>query len=212
MLGSLFIDPMRALTFAAAHLFAGSLGGGNFVVSLAARIAFMPLTLRLARREEERRRILTRLNPEIERLKKRFAQQPQKLAEAVHALHQREGIEPIDREAILGGLARLPVIGGIYGALRSLPRLGSFAWIADLARPNLPLALLVTAGSATAAYIARNGTSARGMVASTLVGAAISLVFLWHMSSAVALSWGASVTGDIVQSVVLRRERRRAAR
>ena len=208
MLSSLFADPMRALIFAAAHLFGGSLGGGIFAVSLAARFVFMPLTLSLARRAHARQQLLDGLKPEIERLKQRHAKQPDKLIEAIHAAHQREGIQPVDTTALLGGLARLPVLGGIYGALRSI-RLGSFAWIADLTKPNLPLALLVTAGSASSTYIATHGGTTRTLVASAIVGSAISLAFLLHMSSAVALSWGASVVGDVVQNLVLRRERRR---
>jgi YidC/Oxa1 family membrane protein insertase len=209
MFSSLFADPMRALIFAAAHLLGGSLGGGIFAVSLAARCVFMPLTLRLARRARERQRILDRLQPELARLKTRHAQQPDKLVEAIHAAHQREGIEPVDRQALLGGLARLPVLGGIYGALRSIPRLGSFAWVADLAKPNLPLALLVTAGSAASTYIAGHGGPTRTLALSAIVGSAIGLAFLLHMSSAIALSWAASVLGDVVQNVVLLRERRR---
>jgi YidC/Oxa1 family membrane protein insertase len=211
MFGSLFADPMRALIFAAAHVLGGSLGGGVLAVSVAVRIAFLPLTLRLARRERERRQILARIEPELAKARKKHAKQPDRLAEALHALHQREGIEVVDRQALLGGFARLPAAAGIYGALRSIRQLGSFAWITDLAKPNLPLALLVTTGSSISAYIASHGlgTNARAVVASTIVGAAISLAFLLHMSSAVALSWGASVAGDVVQSVVLVRERRR---
>jgi YidC/Oxa1 family membrane protein insertase len=209
MFSSLFADPIRALIFAAAHLFGGSLGGAIFAVSLAARFAFFPLTLRLARRAREQQKIRDRLEPEIARLKTRHARQPEKLVEAIHGVYQREGIQPVDTQAVLGGLARMPVIGGIYGALRSIPRLGSFAWIADLAKPNLPLALLVTAGSAASTYIASHGGSTRTLAISALVGSAISLAFLWHMSSAIALSWGASVVGDAVQSAVLLRERRR---
>ena len=161
MFSSLFADPIRALIFAAAHLFGGSLGGAIFAVSLAARFAFFPLTLRLARRAREQQKIRDRLEPEIARLKKRHARQPEKLVEAIHGVYRREGIQPVDTQAVLGGLARMPVIGGIYGALRSIPRLGSFAWIADLAKPNLPLALLVTAGSAASTYIANHGGATR---------------------------------------------------
>jgi YidC/Oxa1 family membrane protein insertase len=209
MFSSLFADPIRALIFAAAHLFGGSLGGAIFAVSLAARFAFFPLTLRLARRAREQQKIRDRLEPEIARLKKRHARQPEKLVEAIHGVYRREGIQPVDTQAVLGGLARMPVIGGIYGALRSIPRLGSFAWIADLAKPNLPLALLVTAGSAASTYIANHGGATRTLAVSAIVGSAIGLAFLLHMSSAIALSWGASVVGDVVQNVVLLRERRR---
>jgi YidC/Oxa1 family membrane protein insertase len=211
MFSSLFADPMRALIFAAAHLFGGSLGGGVLAVSLVVRVAFFPLTIRLARRDRERRQIMARLEPEIAKLKAKYAKDPNKLAEATHAIYQREGIQVIDGHAVLGGLARLPAVGGIYGALRSIRQLGSFGWIADLAKPNLPLAMLVTTGSAISAYLASHGlgTSERALFASTVVGAAISLAFLLHMSSAVALSWAASVAGDVVQNVVIMRADRR---
>lgn len=212
MLSALFADPMRALIFAAAHLFGGSLGAGIFAVSLAARFVYMPLTLRLARRARERQKVLDGLKPEFDRLRKRFARQPEKLAVAIQAVHHREGIPPVDTGALLGGLARLPVLGGIYGALRSMRGLGPFAWITDLAKPNLPLALLVTAGSAISTYVANHGGATRTVAVSAIVGSAIGLAFLWHMSSAIALSWSASVVGDVVQSVVLGRERRRAER
>lgn len=211
MFSSLFADPMRALIFAAAHLFGGNLGGGVLAVSLAVRVAFLPLTIRLARRDRERRRIMARLEPEIAKLKTKHAKQPNRLAEATQAIYRREGIEVVDGQALLGGLARLPAVGGIYGALRSIRPLGSFAWIADLAKPNPPLAILVTTGSAISAYVASHalGTNERAVVASTIVGAAISLAFLVHLSSAVALSWAASVAGDVVQNVVLVRAERR---
>src|SRR5215831_13858407 len=172
MFSSLFADPMRALIFAFAHLFGGNLGASIFAVSLAARFVFMPLTLWLARRARARQTILDGLKPEIARLTKRYAKQPEKLAEAIHAAHRREGIEPVDTPSLLGGLARLPVLGGIYGALRSM-RLGSFAWIADLAKPNLPLAILVAAGSAASTYIATHGGTTRTLVASVVIGSAI---------------------------------------
>ena len=211
MFSSLFIDPMRALIFAAGHLFGGSLGGGVLAVSLAVRVAFLPLTIRLARRDRERRRIMARLEPEIAKLKKRFGREPNKLAEATQAIYRREGIQLIDGQSLLGGFARLPAVGGIYGALRSIRHMGSFGWIADLAKPNLPLAILVTTGSAISAYVASHGlgSSGRAVVTSTIVGAAVSLAFLLHMSSAIALSWAASVAGDVVQNIVLVRAERR---
>jgi predicted anti-sigma-YlaC factor YlaD len=69
--------------------------------------------------------------------------------------------------------------------------------------------LLVTAGSAASTYVATHGASARTLAISTIVGSAIGLAFLLHMSSAIALSWAASVVGDVVQNAVLLRERRR---
>jgi membrane protein insertase Oxa1/YidC/SpoIIIJ len=207
MFSSLFVDPIRALVFAAAHLFGGSVGGGILAVSFGLRLAFMPLTLRLARRAAVQRRILDGLKPELAAIQKRYADQPKKLFAKTQALHQRDGYRQIDPQAVLGSLARWPALAGMYGALRSM-RLGSFGWIADLARPNVGLAMLVAAASGLAAWVSGQGGESRALTASTMIASAISLVFLWHLSSAIALSWSANVAGDVIQGIVLIRERR----
>src|SRR5947208_13423177 len=53
-----FADLFRAAIFAAAHVFAGSLGAGIVAVSLGVRLALLPLTIRLARRALAQQAIL----------------------------------------------------------------------------------------------------------------------------------------------------------
>lgn len=209
MISSLFVDPVRVVLFAAAHLFGGSLGAGILAVSFGVRLAFMPLTLRWARRAEAQRRILEGIKPELAELEKRYAAQPVRFIQKRQELYDRAGYKQIDSEAVLGGFARWPFVAGIYGALRSMRQLGSFAWIKDLASPNAGLTLLIAAGSSTAAYLtSRAPGNERAALASVMIGSAISVAILWHLSSAVALSWAANTAGDLIQSVVLVRERR----
>ena len=209
MISSVFVDPVRVVLFAAAHLFGGSLGAGILAVSFAVRLAFMPLTLRWARRAEVQRRILEGMKPELAEIEKRYAAQPVRFIQKRKELYDRAGYRQIDREAVLGGLARWPFVAGIYGTLRSIRQLGSFAWIKDLALPNAPLTMLIAAGSSTAAYLtSRAPGNERAALASVMIGSAISVAILWHLSSAVALSWAANTAGDLIQSVVLVRERR----
>ena len=209
MISSVFVDPVRVVLFAAAHLFGGSLGAGILAVSFGVRLAFMPLTLRWARRAEEQRRILEGIKPELAELEKRYGAQPVRFIQKRQELYERAGYKQIDGEAVLGGLARWPFVAGIYGALRSIRQLGSFAWIKDLASPNAGLTVLIAAGSSTAAYLtSRAPGNERAALASVMIGSAISVAILWHLSSAVALSWAANTAGDLIQSVVLVRERR----
>lgn len=208
-MSSLLVDPLRAVLFAAAHLFGGNLGAGVVAVSFGLRLAFMPLTLRWARRAAEQRRIYAGLEPELARIKGQYRDRPQDLAERTFALHRKHGYRPVDGEAVLGGLVRWPFVGGIYGALRSIKRLGSFAGIVDLAKPNAVLAVIIAVGGSAAGYFAaRTPETERAAVTSAIIGAAVSLAVLWHLSAAIALSWAANTAGDAIQAVVLLRERR----
>jgi membrane protein insertase Oxa1/YidC/SpoIIIJ len=209
MITSALIDPVRVVLFAAAHVFGGNLGAGILAVSFGVRLAFLPLTLRWARRAEAQRRILEGIKAEVAELEKRYAAQPVRFIQKRQELYDKAGYKQIDREAVLGGFARWPFVAGIYGALRSIRPLGSFAWIKDLASPNAGLTLLIAAASSTAAYLtSRVPGNERAALASVMIGSAISVAILWHLSSAVALSWAANTAGDLIQSVVLVRERR----
>ncbi len=63
MIWSAAIDLVRALVFAAAHLCGNSLGGGILAVSLVARLALLPITLRAARRMMAHQASVTALAP-----------------------------------------------------------------------------------------------------------------------------------------------------
>jgi YidC/Oxa1 family membrane protein insertase len=211
MLGSFLVDPIRAAMFAVAHLLGGSIGAGVITVSFLLRVALLPLTLRLARRANAQQRILQSIKPQLALLGKRHAKDPEALWRETRALHRRVGFKSFDSPALLGNLARLPVLGGIYGALRQLGSARSFVWIPDLARPNVPLALLVASMSGAAAYLGSQAATESGRPAAVaaLLAGAIGLAFFWHLSSALVLSWGASSVVDLAQSALLVRERRR---
>src|ERR1041385_6353908 len=120
MITSAFVDPVRIVLFSAAHRLGGSLGAAVLAVSFGVRLAFMPFTLRWARRAEAQRKILERIKPEVAELEKRYAAQPLRLIQKRQELYDRAGYKQIDGEVVLGGFARWPFVAGIYGALRSI--------------------------------------------------------------------------------------------
>src|ERR1051325_5302478 len=111
---SLVVDVVRALVFSAAHLFGGSVGAGVLAVSIVARIALLPVTLRIARKALEHQRRLAALAPEREVLKRRFAKDPLRLAEEVAALHQRHGIGPVPEGMLRNIAIQLPINAALY--------------------------------------------------------------------------------------------------
>ena len=204
-----FADFFRAAIFAAAHVFAGSLGAGIVAVSLGVRLALLPLTIRLARRALAQQAILARLQPELQRLQARYGNDPAARWRRTQALYRREGLRLFDPAAVLGGLVQLPVLAGVYAAVRQgLGAASSFLWIANLLRPDVWLAISVALLSALVAYVTgRAGQTGRGAASTTAVWLSAGFVLLaaWRASAALVLSWGAGSLGTLVQGLLLRR-------
>jgi YidC/Oxa1 family membrane protein insertase len=208
----LFIDAVRSLILVATQVLGGSVGAGVVVVSFAVRVLLFPLTIRLARRALAQRRIFTAITPEMQRLQQRFARQPEELNRRSLALYQKAGYRPLDPVGMLGGLAQMPFLAGLYGALKQgLGAAASFLWITDLAKPDVLLALSVAAASGVAAYLgtAPLAESSRTLWLAAGAGTVFTLLICWHASAALVLSWGASSLVNGVQGLVLLREQRR---
>jgi len=205
-----FVELIRVFIFGAAHVCGGSLGGGIFVASLAVRLALLPLTLRLARNAMEQQRRLLRIRPQLERLQKRFANDPLRLLQETQALHRRHGIRLISPRSLVGMAVQAPLLGGLFAAVRT--GLGSkvrFLWIADLARGDALLAFGVAALSAGAVWLTpTSGPPHAATVTVVFIGLATA-VFLWSASSAVAVSVGAGALVSSLQSWLVGREVRR---
>jgi YidC/Oxa1 family membrane protein insertase len=211
---SSFVEIFRAAIFASAHLFGGRLGSGILFVSFAVRLALLPLTLYITRRALAQQRRRAALQPQLKRLQARHASDPARLFAETRKLHQQHGVTIFDSHSLLGGLVQVPLLAALFSAVRSGLGVGvRFAWVADLARPDRLLIGLVASLAAGAAWIAPSAApnqSAQG--AAVLVAALASIVFLWSMSSAIALSWGAGSLVSALQSLLLRREYARVAR
>src|SRR6184192_1359903 len=208
-----FADFFRAAIFAAAQVFGGSLGAGIIAVSLGVRLALLPLTIRLARRALAQQAILARLQPKLQRLQRRYRNDPAARLQRTQALYRREGLRLFDPAAMLGGLVQLPVLAGVYAAVRQgLGAAGSFLWISNLLRSDVWLALAVALLSALVAYVGRAGRAGQASGSTTAVWLSAGFVLLaaWRASAALVLSWGAGSLGTLVQGFLLRRTRHRS--
>jgi YidC/Oxa1 family membrane protein insertase len=211
---SSFVEIFRAAIFASAHLFGGSLGSGILFVSFAVRLALLPLMLYVTRRALAQQRRRVALQPQLQRLQARHAGDPARLFAETRKLHQQHDVRILDPHSLLGGLAQMPLLAALFSAVRSGLGVGvRFAWVADLARPDRLVILIVASLAAGAAWIAPTAApNASAQGAAVLVASLASVVFLWSMSSAIALSWGAGSVVSALQSLLLRREYARVAK
>jgi YidC/Oxa1 family membrane protein insertase len=194
------VDLVRALVFAAAHVCGNSVGGGILVVSFLARIALLPMTLRVARRMMAHQARIAALAPELKRLRQRHGNDPAALAQATMDLHRQHGIDVMPRGTLTSTLIQMPIGAALYRAFATgLGPRTAFLWMSDLARPDA----LVAVAAATLA-----GVAAGAAPASSRTGIAVSVAitgFLaWRLSASVGLYWVASNSVGVVQSVWLR--------
>jgi YidC/Oxa1 family membrane protein insertase len=116
------VDAAYHLVFALTTTLTPLLGGlaavaGIIVVTIAVRLLVSPLTFRALRGQA----VQARLAPEIQRLRKRHAKQPDRLQRELTALYQREGTSMFAGFAPL--LAQWPVFSVLYLLFRS-PTIG----------------------------------------------------------------------------------------
>jgi YidC/Oxa1 family membrane protein insertase len=207
-----FVDLIRVTIFAAAHLCAGSLGGGILCVSVVVRLALLPLTLRLARQAREQQLRMAAIKPEIEALQRRHAKDPARLMRETQTLYAANGIRLMSPVGLIGLLVQIPLFSGLFAAVRAgLGNRVRFLWIADLARTDALLLVavtLLTAGSTMMAPKAPGASGASTPLMLLLLSVGGTLVFLWSASSAVALSVSAGSLVSALQSCLLIRDKR----
>jgi YidC/Oxa1 family membrane protein insertase len=198
-----FVELLRASIFGLSHLLGGSLGGAILVFSLVVRIALLPLTIRWARRAAEHARRMRELEPELARIRRRFAGDSAGLAEATLALYRRHGLGLMPNGALNSVLVQLPINAGLYQAIvGGVRKAGSFLWIRDLAKPDVLLATMAALLAAGAAAISgTNNTMARN---AAIVSGAITFLLAWRLSAGLGLYWVASNAIGVVQAIVTR--------
>ena len=213
MFWSDLIDVLRATILGVAQVCNGSVGVAVILVSLAVRLALLPLTLRLARRARDHQRRLSALKPLLERIQRRYANDPAGLWRETGRVYRNGGVSPIDGRGMLGGVAQAPVFIALYSALRRGLGEARFLWIADTSVANGVLTLLVAILTGIAVASSPAPESARNaQILTAVVIAAMTMWFLGSTSALFALSTGTGSLVSMLQSWILRRDDARRTR
>lgn len=199
---------VQATLFAIAHLFGGSVGAAIVVLSLAVRLALLPLTYRVAVRARELQAQLKCVQPELDRLRARHASDPARLLAETRALHRRHGIPLVPRGTLPSALVQLPVGAALYRAIASLGRAGRFLWIGDLARPDVVVA--ATAAALTSATVLASSPNPSASRTAAVVSGLVTLLVAWRIGAGVGLYWAASSAIGALEGLLVGRRRRSA--
>jgi YidC/Oxa1 family membrane protein insertase len=183
----------------------GNIGSGIAIVTLLARLAFLPLAIRLARAAAEHQAVVQKIQPELDALRARYKNDPHRVAEETQRVYRREGISILPGSSLLGTLVQIPMLLALYSAVRQAAAIGSrFFWIADISRPDRLLTVLVTAIGAAAAAAGTPPSTPHRFV-SVVLPAAITVFALSRMAAGVGIYWGVSSLVGVVQALAVRR-------
>ena len=179
------------------------------------RLALLPLTLRLARQARAQQARIATIKPQIDAIQRRHAAEPARLMRETQALYAANDIRVVTAEGLVGLLVQMPLLGGLFAAVRSGLGAGvPFLWIANVARPDALLLGVVTllSGAVVAMPRPQAAAGAPNALAMFVIGAGGALFFLWSASSAVALSVGAGTLVSGLQGWLVARDGARGRR
>jgi YidC/Oxa1 family membrane protein insertase len=200
-----FVDVIYATLVCVSTALGGSMGLAISVVSMIARVALLPLTLRLAYRALEVQAAVKKIEPQLARIREKYKSDQGRMLEETARLYQANGIKLVDGGSLVGTALQAPIFLGLLGAIRrGLAAGGRFLWIKDLGAPDAALAW--SCALVTAASVALGPTlPASQRLPAILVPALLTLVFLSRMAAGVSLYTLASGLVGLVQAVLLRR-------
>lgn len=190
-----------------ANFYGGNLGLAIITLSIAVRLALLPLALRMARHARTQQKALREIRAEVDKLKKKYQSSPQQLGLALSRLYKDLGVKPVEATNLLGMLVQVLLGAGIYSAIRrGLGSGGQFLWIRNLAQPNLPLTIGTGVLTFLAALLGPH-LPQQSRTAATVVPALLTIVFAWRLAAGVALYWAASTAVTGLQGFLLSRDK-----
>jgi YidC/Oxa1 family membrane protein insertase len=205
------VDVLRESMLAYAQVCNGNLGYGILIVSFLARLALLPLGLRLAKVAQAHQRAMQRIQPELDALRRRYQRNPRRLADETQRVMAREGVSPISVGGCIGALIQIPVFLALYAAVRQVASLGGrFLWIRDISRPDAVVGILATVFTLAATASGSSGPAPNRTIV-LLMSGVLAAVALSKMAAGVGLYWGLSSLIGAAQGLVVQRHARTAA-
>jgi len=207
MWGSL-VEVMRMLIFAYAQLFGGNLGAGILFASLTLRAVLFPLSVKFARESRKHQEAMQKIKPELDRIREKFRNQPERLHQQTKQLFEKHGIAMVPK-SMLVNFAQIPLFIASYSAVQKIAAVGGrFLWIGNIAKPDLLLTTIVSAITCLAVFLSRSNQPIEHPNAGLLllIPVALTVAFLFKASAGVAIYFGVSSAMSAIQNQILRRQ------
>ena len=201
---TMFVEWLQVALFVISQLYGGSMGLAIISLSMAVRLGLLPLTVKLSRRALKHQALTKKLQPELERLRIKYKDKPQKLAQKTSALYKRHNASPVDVYGFLGALVQAPLLIGLFSAIRKGAGAGKqFFWIVDLAKPDLILVVIAGILTYISTIISPN-LAGQHKTLSVLLPTILTMFFVWRIAAGIGLYLATFSFAGIVEKIILR--------
>jgi YidC/Oxa1 family membrane protein insertase len=199
---TMWLDVLRGLLDALSSGVGLGLGLAIITATLLLRAALLPISWSVAYRSCVRQKRLMRLQPQLQRLKEKHPDRPDLYMQQMMALYRKHDLTLVDGRSLLGALAQMPLLLGMFQVLRSVGEGTRFLWVQSLLRPDTWFAII--AGATTALMIMVNPDVPEHLrIIMIIVPSVIAIVVALKFSSALAVYWTASNCFSALQTVIL---------
>jgi len=199
-----FVNLFQTVLFLLWHMYGGNMGLAIITLSAIVRIILLPLTLKLSRRAIAHQLLMKKLEPELQRLRTKYKDNPQRLAQETFALFKRHGTHPIDKRSIMGILIQAPIVLGLFNAIKRGVRVGGrFLWIADISKSDLLLTAVVGILTYISMSVSPNLT-AQNKTFYVLLPTIITVFFISRIAAGIGLYWATYSFIGILERIILR--------
>lgn len=199
---TLWLDTLRSLLDGLSSEAGLGLGMAIIVGTILLRMVLLPISWSVAYRGSLRQKKMTKIQPELQRLKDQHAKKPDVYMQEMAALYRKHGLSFIDGKGLLGALAQMPLLLGMFQVLRNIGDGVRFLWVSNLLRPDTLLALI--AGATTALMLMVNPDMPEQMrLLMIIVPTIFAIVAALNFCSALAVYWATSNCFSAVQTIAL---------
>ncbi|WPP43424.1 membrane protein insertase YidC [Paenibacillus hunanensis] len=204
------------LSYSMQHIagwFGGSYGMAIIVLTLIVRFALLPFMMRQAKSQQAMKRVMSRMQPELDALKKRYEnkkerEEQQKMQQEMMELYKKHNFNPLNI-GCLPILIQLPILSGMYTAIRLTPELSthSFLWF-KLGHPDWIMAIIVAALYLVQAKLSQKTMTPeqqKQMALMAYISPIMMAFFSFSAPAAMPLYWMVSGTFLILQTLLFQR-------
>ena len=174
------------------------------LLTLMARAILMPVSLTSAVRMEANKQKMKLLKPDLDALKELHKNDPSKLASETMRLYRERGVRLLDRLTV-ANIGTQGFFGiGLFQVLSQATFTSKFLWIANLAKPDILLTVLVSALMFLGMALMPGATAEPGMLIMMTLSVVVATVTIFALPSAVGLYWATSNAVTVAQTLILR--------
>jgi YidC/Oxa1 family membrane protein insertase len=170
--------------------------------TLIGRLLLMPINLVAMTNMYRNKKAISAIKPELDEIKVRYKDKPSEIAKSTMALYKKHNIKILDKNSAMN-IASQGIFGfGMFQALQQIVFNSKFAWIANIAKPDVALAVFV--GIITYfSMIMMPGSAEQTSILLFVIPAIICIITLINFPSAIGLYWATSSVTSLLQSLML---------